>query len=114
MLQKYTIILLNSRMTAQKNYCAVGSVKTNIGHLTAAAGIAGLIKTVLALKHKILPPSLHFEKPNSQINFANSPFYVNAELSEWKTTGTNPLRAGVSSFGFGGTNAHVILEQAIF
>ncbi len=99
---------------AQKNYCAVGSVKTNIGHLTAAAGIAGLIKTVLALKHKILPPSLHFEKPNSQINFANSPFYVNAELSEWKTTGTNPLRAGVSSFGFGGTNAHVILEQAIF
>jgi acyl transferase domain-containing protein len=97
----------------KKNVCAIGSVKTNIGHLTAAAGIAGLIKTVLALEHQMLPPSLHFEKPNPQIDFANSPFYVNAALSEWITTGANPLRAGVSSFGFGGTNAHVILEQAL-
>jgi len=95
----------------EKNYCAVGSVKTNIGHLTAAAGIAGLIKTVLALEHKILPPSLHFEKPNPEIHFADSPFYVNAELSEWKTKKDMPLRAGVSSFGFGGTNAHVIIEE---
>jgi len=92
-------------------YCAIGSVKTNIGHLDAAAGIAGLIKTVLALHHKVLPPSLHFETPNPQIDFANSPFYVNARLAEWHANGT-PRRAGVSSFGFGGTNAHVVLEEA--
>jgi phthiocerol/phenolphthiocerol synthesis type-I polyketide synthase E len=97
--------------TQKKNYCAIGSLKTNIGHLDAAAGVAGLIKTVLALKHKQIPPSLHFEKPNPQIDFANSPFYVNAQLSAWKTNGT-PRRAGVSSFGIGGTNAHVILEEA--
>ncbi len=97
-----------------KNDCAIGSVKTNIGHLTAAAGIAGLIKTTLALEHKMLPPSLHFKKPNPEIDFVNSPFYVNAQLSEWKTKKNTPLRAGVSSFGFGGTNAHVILEEAVF
>jgi acyl transferase domain-containing protein/acyl carrier protein len=97
--------------TDKKGYCAIGSVKTNVGHLDAAAGIAGLIKTVLALHHKLLPPSLHFETPNPQIDFENSPFYVNTKLSEWKTNGT-PRRAGVSSFGFGGTNAHVILEEA--
>jgi acyl transferase domain-containing protein len=97
--------------TDKKGYCAIGSVKTNIGHLDAAAGIAGLIKTVLALHHKLLPPSLHFETPNPQIDFENSPFYVNTKLSEWKANGT-PRRAGVSSFGFGGTNAHVILEEA--
>ncbi len=97
--------------TDKKGYCAIGSVKTNIGHLDAAAGIAGLIKTVLALHHKLLPPSLHFQTPNPQIDFENSPFYVNTELSEWKANGT-PRRAGVSSFGFGGTNAHVILEEA--
>ncbi|HID99164.1 MAG TPA: SDR family NAD(P)-dependent oxidoreductase [Thiotrichaceae bacterium] len=94
-----------------KNQCAIGSLKTNIGHTDAAAGVAGLIKTVLALKHQVLPPSLHFEQPNPQIDFANSPFYVNTTLSEWKTNGT-PRRAGVSSFGIGGTNAHVILEEA--
>ena len=97
--------------TDKKGFCAIGSVKTNIGHLDTAAGIAGLIKTVLALKHKLIPPSLHFEEPNPQIDFANSPFYVNTELSEWKTNGT-PRRAGVSSFGLGGTNVHVILEEA--
>lgn len=97
--------------TNKKRFCAIGSVKTNIGHLDAAAGIAGLIKTVLALKHQKIPPSLHFEEPNPQIDFANSPFYVNAELSEWKTDGV-PRRAGVSSFGIGGTNAHVVLEEA--
>ncbi|TBR57009.1 non-ribosomal peptide synthase [Westiellopsis prolifica IICB1] len=100
------------RSTKKKNFCAIGSLKTNIGHLDAAAGIAGLIKTVLALKHKQIPPSLHFEQPNPQIDFANSPFYVNNKLSEWKTD-KHPRRAGVSSFGIGGTNAHVILEEAI-
>jgi acyl transferase domain-containing protein/acyl carrier protein len=91
--------------------CALGSVKSNIGHLDAAAGITGLIKTVLALKHQQIPPSLHFQQPNPKIDFANSPFYVNTELKEWKTAGY-PRRAGVSSFGIGGTNVHVVLEEA--
>ncbi|NJN06649.1 MAG: SDR family oxidoreductase [Richelia sp. RM1_1_1] len=97
--------------TQKKGFCGIGSVKTNIGHLDSAAGVASLIKTVLALKHKKIPPSLNFEEPSPQIDFANSPFYVNHKLSEWKTNDT-PRRAGVSSFGFGGTNAHVILEEA--
>ena len=97
--------------TQKKEFCAIGSVKTNVGHLDAAAGITGLIKTVLALKHKQIPPSLHFEKPNPKIDFVNSPFYVNAELAPWETNGT-PRLAGVSSFGIGGTNAHVVLEEA--
>ncbi|MGD1700261.1 SDR family NAD(P)-dependent oxidoreductase [Dapis sp. BLCC M229] len=96
--------------TEKKGFCAIGSLKTNMGHLDAAAGVAGLIKTVLALKHKKLPPSLNFETPNPVIDLANSPFYVNTTLSEWNTNGT-PRRAGVSSFGIGGTNAHVILEE---
>ncbi|MDT5270153.1 MAG: hypothetical protein QOH49_2339, partial [Acidobacteriota bacterium] len=94
-----------------KNRCAIGSVKTNIGHLDAAAGVAGFIKTVLALKHRQLPPSLHFERPNPKIDFAATPFRVNTELTEWKA-GDAPRRAGVSSFGIGGTNAHVVLEEA--
>jgi acyl transferase domain-containing protein len=97
--------------TEKKGFCAVGSVKTNLGHLSTAAGVAGLIKTVLALKHQEIPPSLHFERPNPKIDFANSPFYVNATLRKWQTDGT-PRRAGVSSFGIGGTNAHVVLEEA--
>ncbi len=97
--------------TQKKTFCAIGSVKTNVGHLDAAAGVAGFIKTVLALKHKLIPPSLHFEQPNPEIDFDNSPFYVNTKLSEWKTNGI-PRRAGVSSFGIGGTNAHIILEEA--
>jgi acyl transferase domain-containing protein/glutamate-1-semialdehyde aminotransferase/non-ribosomal peptide synthetase component F len=97
--------------TDRKSFCAVGSVKTNIGHLDAAAGVAGLIKTVLALSHKVLPPSLHFNQPNPKIDFAHSPFYVNASLSDWQA-GSAPRRAGVSSFGIGGTNAHVVLEEA--
>ncbi len=96
--------------TQRKNFCAVGSVKTNFGHLDAAAGIAGLIKTALALKHKLLPASIHFERPNAKIDFDNSPFYVNAKLAQWPS-GPTPRRAGVSSFGIGGTNAHVILEE---
>ncbi|MEM9976606.1 MAG: beta-ketoacyl synthase N-terminal-like domain-containing protein [Cyanobacteria bacterium P01_D01_bin.2] len=91
--------------------CAIGSVKTNIGHLDAAAGIAGLIKTVLALKHQQIPANLHFQQPNPKINFAQSPFYVNAALADWPQ-GKTPRRAGVSSFGIGGTNAHVVLEEA--
>lgn len=97
--------------TTATGFCAIGSVKTNIGHLDAAAGVTGLIKTVLALRHASLPPSLHFEEPNPRIDFANSPFYVNTTLAEWKT-GQTPRRAGVSSFGIGGTNAHVVLEEA--
>jgi phthiocerol/phenolphthiocerol synthesis type-I polyketide synthase E len=100
------------RASTNKNgFCAIGSVKTNIGHLDAAAGIAGLIKTVLSLKHRQLPASLHFEQPNPQIDFAGSPFYVNSRLQEWRSDGSN-LRAGVSSFGVGGTNVHVILQES--
>jgi acyl transferase domain-containing protein/acyl carrier protein len=97
--------------TNKKGFCALGSVKTNMGHLDIAAGIAGLIKTVLALRHRLIPPSLHFNAPNPKIKFENCPFYVNTEAKEWKND-KYPLRAGVSSFGIGGTNAHLILEQA--
>ncbi|HTC79512.1 MAG TPA: type I polyketide synthase, partial [Terriglobales bacterium] len=96
--------------TASKGFCAIGSIKTNIGHLDTAAGVAGLIKTALSLKHRMLPPSLHFEHPNPEIDFADSPFFVNAQLREWNCTG--PRRAGVSSFGIGGTNAHIIMQEA--
>ena len=92
--------------------CAIGSVKANIGHLSRAAGIAGLIKTVLALEHGELPPSLNFERPNRQIDFAHSPFFVNTKLRPWKPSPSRVRRAAVSSFGVGGTNAHVILEEA--
>ncbi|HLO47958.1 MAG TPA: beta-ketoacyl synthase N-terminal-like domain-containing protein [Kamptonema sp.] len=97
--------------TKKKGFCAIGSAKTNVGHLDTAAGVTGLIKTVQALKHQLIPPSLHFEQHNPKIDFANSPFYVNTKLSEWKL-GKTPRRAGVSSFGIGGTNAHVVLEEA--
>lgn len=99
------------RGTDKRGFCAVGSVKTNIGHLDTTAGIAGLIKTVLALQHRQIPPSLHFKNPNPQIDFASSPFYVNSALREWRSPGS-PRRAGVSSFGLGGTNAHAVLEEA--
>jgi acyl transferase domain-containing protein/acyl carrier protein len=97
--------------TGEKGFCRIGSVKTNVGHLNTAAGVAGLIKTVLALKNRSLPPSLHFTLPNPQIDFAGSPFRVNGALTPWEDGG-GPLRAGVSSFSIGGTNAHVILEEA--
>ena len=97
--------------TQKKNFCAIGSVKTSIGHLDTAAGVAGFIKTVLALKNKQIPPSLNFISPNPQIDFANSPFYVNKQLREWHLQ-EYPRRAGVSSFGIGGTNAHIVLEEA--
>ena len=91
--------------------CALGSVKTNIGHLETAAGVAGLIKTALALQHRQIPPTLHFEQPNPKINFADSSFYVNTQLADWEA-GPTPRRAGVSSFGIGSANAHVVLEEA--
>ncbi|AFE09968.1 malonyl CoA-acyl carrier protein transacylase [Corallococcus coralloides DSM 2259] len=91
---------------------ALGSLKTNIGHLDTAAGVAGLIKVVMALRHQQLPPSLHFERPNPVIDFAAGPFFVNNTLRPWAPPHGAPRRAGVSSFGIGGTNAHVILEEA--
>ena len=97
--------------TSKKQFCAIGSVKSNIGHLDTASGIASLIKTALALKHKKIPPTIHYKTPNPEIDFENSPFFVNNKLSEWKND-KQPRLAGVSSFGIGGTNAHVILEEA--
>lgn len=98
--------------TDAKQFCGLGSVKSNVGHLDAAAGVAGLIKVALSLQHKVLPASLHFNKPNPKIDLANSPFYVTAALQEWKSPAGVPRRAGVSSFGSGGTNAHVVVEEA--
>ncbi len=97
--------------TSRKGFCAIGSVKSNIGHLDAAAGVAGLIKTVLALQHREIPASLHYREPNKQIDFAESPFFVNSAHRAWESE-SGPRRAGVSSFGIGGTNAHVVLEEA--
>jgi acyl transferase domain-containing protein len=94
----------------KRAFCALGSVKSNIGHVDAASGVAGFIKAVLALRHRELPPTLHFERANPQIDFAATPFYVNRELLA--LTGDDPIRAGVSSFGIGGTNVHMVLEEA--
>ena len=94
----------------KRSFCALGAVKSNIGHVDAAAGIAGLIKTVLALRHREIPPTLHFQRPNPQIQFDGTPFYVNRELRAM-TRGNTPLRAGVSAFGIGGTNVHIVLEE---
>ncbi|WP_438018420.1 SDR family NAD(P)-dependent oxidoreductase [Sorangium sp. So ce315] len=98
--------------TDKKHFCAIGSIKTNIGHTTAASGLAGVIKCVLALKHRRIPPSLHFERGNSHIDFDNSPFYVNKELRDWETAPGVRRVAAVSSFGMSGTNAHMVLEEA--
>ncbi|MCX8130382.1 MAG: SDR family NAD(P)-dependent oxidoreductase [Clostridia bacterium] len=100
-----------SKFTERKAFCAVGAVKTNIGHLDNTAGIAGLLKAVLSLGNGQLPPTLHFKRPNRKIDFIGSPVYINERLSEWKTAGF-PKRCGVSSFGLSGTNCHVILEEA--
>ena len=97
--------------TDRKGFCALGSVKSNIGHLTAAAGVAGLIKTTLALRHRRIPATLHFEAANSEIDFEKTPFFVARQTMHWTTKDDAPRRAGVSSFGVGGTNAHVILEE---
>ncbi|MFY0567273.1 amino acid adenylation domain-containing protein [Archangium lansingense] len=99
------------KTTERRGFCGLGSLKTNLGHMDAAAGVAGLIKVALALKNEELPPSLHFERPNPEIDFERSPFFVNTALKPWPR-GEVPRRAGVSSFGIGGTNAHVVLEEA--
>jgi acyl transferase domain-containing protein/acyl carrier protein len=96
----------------ENKYCAIGSVKTNMGHLDAAAGVAGIIKTALSLKNKEIPASLNFREANPEIEFERGPFYVNTGLKEWRSNGDSPLRAGVSSLGIGGTNVHAILEEA--
>ncbi|MGH8075937.1 MAG: aminotransferase class III-fold pyridoxal phosphate-dependent enzyme, partial [Lysobacter sp.] len=99
------------RSTTDTAFCRVGSVKSNVGHLVIAAGAAGVIKTALALTKRCIPPTVHFDTPNPTIDFAASPFVVNASLSDWSGDGV-PRRAGVSSFGVGGTNAHAVLEEA--
>lgn len=98
--------------TDKRHFCAIGSVKPNIGHLDRASGVTSLIKTSLALHHKLLPPSLNFEKPLPDFDLDNSPFFVNTTRREWSSPNGEPLRAGVSSFGLGGTNVHVVLEEA--
>jgi acyl transferase domain-containing protein/thioesterase domain-containing protein len=92
-------------------YCGIGSLKSNVGHLDAAAGVGGLMKTVLALEHAQLPPSLHFENLNPHIELKGSPFFVNSQLRDWQSNGS-PRRAGVTALGIGGTNAHVVIEEA--
>lgn len=103
--------LVDAFDTDRRGWCPIGSVKGNIGHTGAAAGVAGLIKTVLALRHGMIPPSLHFQAPNPRIDFENSPFFVNTVLRPWPAEG-GPRCAGVSSFGIGGTNVHVVVEEA--
>ncbi len=106
------VAALNKAFGYNKDHtCKIGSVKTNMGHLDAAAGIAGLIKTSLALKHKKIPPSLHFSEPNLEIDFQSGPFVVAEQLEHWEPK-QGVRRAGVSSFGIGGTNVHVVLEEA--
>ncbi|MCP5046022.1 MAG: amino acid adenylation domain-containing protein [bacterium] len=97
--------------TARKQYCKIGSVKSNVGHLNIAAGVSGFIKAVLSLTHRQIPPSLNYHVPNPKIDFENSPFKVNTDLCDWENP-DYPLRVGVSAFGIGGTNAHAILEEA--
>jgi len=99
------------RSTRKTGFCAIGSVKSNIGHASRAAGIAGLLKTVLALEHRQIPPSLNFTRPNPEIDFPASPFFVSTSLQTWHTEAGLPRRAGISSLGIGGTNAHLIVEE---
>ena len=100
-----------SHYTNKKQFCAIASVKSNVGHLDCAAGMAGLLKTILMLQNKQIPPMVHFKQPNRKIDFINSPVYINDDLIQWKK-GDTPRRCGISSFGLSGTNAHVILEEA--
>lgn len=97
--------------TDRRGFCGIGSVKSNFGHLSCAAGVAGLIKTVLMLEHGSIPPTVHYKAPNPAIDFAGSPFYVTTSLQPWERNGV-PRRASVSSFGVGGTNAHLVVEEA--
>ncbi|WP_454801973.1 amino acid adenylation domain-containing protein [Mucilaginibacter phyllosphaerae] len=95
----------------KNQYCALGSIKSNMGHLVAAAGVAGFIKATLALHHKQIPATLHFTKANPNIDFEDSPFFVNTKLTNWQSE--SKRRAGVSSFGVGGTNVHIVLEEYV-
>jgi polyketide synthase PksM len=99
------------KFTSRKRFCAIGSLKANIGHTTAAAGVLSLIKVLLSLKHKQIPPSINFNKENEHIDFANSPFFVNSSLKEWPVNSQGSRLAAVSSFGFSGTNAHLVIEE---
>ncbi|MGG4439279.1 SDR family NAD(P)-dependent oxidoreductase [Brevibacillus fortis] len=98
--------------TDKKEFCAIGSIKTNIGHTQIAAGVAGVIKILLSLKHKQIAPSLHFEEGNANIKFADSPFYVNTSMKEWSVEPQAKRCAAISSFGASGTNAHMVIEEA--
>lgn len=100
------------KYTDRRQFCAVGTVKTNIGHLDHAAGIAGLVKTALMMKHRVIPPIVHFERPNRNIDFVDSPVYVNDQYKPLEPAGNAPRRCGISSFGMSGTNCHVVLEEA--
>lgn len=99
--------------TQKENYCALGSVKSNIGHLSAAAGVSGVIKVLLAFKHQLLPPTINFKTLNEHISRKDSPFYINTTLQPWNVTPGMSRRAAVSSFGFSGTNAHLVLEEYV-
>ena len=97
--------------TDKKHFCALGSIKSQIGHTKSAAGAAGLFKAVMALRHKILPPTIKVEQPNPDFDWKNSPFYLNTQSRPWVSDHRHPRRAGVSSFGFGGSNFHLTLEE---
>lgn len=99
-----------SEFTERKQFCGIGSLKTNVGHLVGASGVANMLKVIMSMQHHMLPASLNFEEPNPHINFVNSPVYVVSNPKEWRDD-THPLRAGVNSFGFSGTNCHVVLEE---
>ena len=101
-----------SRTTSRKGYCAIGSVKSNMGHAATAAAMAGLFKLLLGMRHRQMPASLHFEQANPAIDFTASPFFVNTRLRDWPAGEGQPRRAAISSFGFSGTNAHMVVEQA--
>ena len=97
--------------TNRKKYCAIGSVKSNIGHTSAASGIASIQKVLLCMEHEKLVPTLNYKTPNEHFNFEESPFYVNTELKDWESGKERPRRAGVSAFGYSGTNAHIVIEE---
>ncbi|MBZ9609901.1 SDR family NAD(P)-dependent oxidoreductase [Clostridium estertheticum] len=99
------------QFTQKSNYCAVGSVKSNIGHLLTASGVAGMIKVLLAMKHKMIPPTINYESLNEHISLDNSPFYINQTLKPWEASDGTPRRACISSFGLSGTNAHIVIEE---
>ncbi|QTD53418.1 SDR family NAD(P)-dependent oxidoreductase [Sulfidibacter corallicola] len=101
------------KFTQNKSFCAIGSLKGNIGHTTAASGVLSVIKVLLSLKHRRLPPSIHFSEANEHIDFEASPFYVNTALKDWPLNGRGTRLAAVSSFGFSGTNAHMVLQEHV-